>query len=164
MAVTSVVLRDPAHRVARRAPLMWAAGGLVRSGVGVGLLLLVSDAWHWFPMPAAAWVGYAVVAACYCVAMPVLRYRLHRWETSAGAVYTQTGWLARERRVAPMSRVQTVDVSQDPISRLLGLATVTVTTASSRGPLQIAGLARPVADDLVAELARRAEALVGDAT
>lgn len=164
MAATDSALRDPAHRVAGKAPLMWAVGGLVRVAVGVGVLLLVSGPWHWFGMPTAAWIGYAVIAACYCVAMPVLRYRLHRWETTDGAVYTQTGWLTRERRVAPMSRVQTVDVSQGPVSRMLGLATVTVTTASSRGPLHIAGLARPVADQVVTELTRRAESLAGDAT
>ena len=67
--------------------------------------------------------------------MPRVRYRIHRWESTDTAVYTQTGWLSRERRIAPMSRVQTVDFEQGPIDRLLGLASVTVTTASAAGPL-----------------------------
>jgi membrane protein YdbS with pleckstrin-like domain len=89
---------------------------------------------------------------------------VHRWESTASAVYTQTGWLARERRIAPMSRVQTVDFDQSALGRLLGLATVTVTTASAAGPLQLAALQVDVALRLVDELTRRAEADQGDAT
>ena len=70
--------------------------------------------------------------------MPQWRYLVHRWETTETAVYTQTGWWARERRIAPMSRVQTVDYAEGAIARLFGLATVTVTTASAAGALSIA--------------------------
>ena len=93
-----------------------------------------------------------------------MRYRIHRWESTDTAVYTQTGWLARERRIAPMSRVQTVDFEQSAIGRLLGLATVTVTTASAAGPLRISGIDKHVADRLVDDLTRRTEAEAGDAT
>jgi membrane protein YdbS with pleckstrin-like domain len=89
---------------------------------------------------------------------------VHRWETTATAVYTQTGWIARERRIAPMSRVQTVDLEQSVVSRILRLATVTVTTASAAGPLRIEGLDHDVAERLVDELTRRAEDEAGDAT
>jgi hypothetical protein len=96
--------------------------------------------------------------------VPQWRYRVHRWEVSANAVYTQRGWWARERRIAPMSRVQTVDFAQGPLARLFGLATVTVTTASAAGPLQIEGLDRDVALALVDELTRKADLVAGDAT
>ena len=72
------------------------------------------------------------------------RYLVHRWEVTDTAVYTQTGWWARERRIAPMSRIQTVDHVEGAISRLFGLATVTVTTASAAGALEIAGLDKDV--------------------
>ena len=96
--------------------------------------------------------------------MPTYRYQVHRWESTDTAVYTQRGWLNRERRIAPMSRVQTVDLEQGALSRLLGLAQVTVTTASAAGPLRIEGLDRRVAEQLVEELTRRTEAEPGDAT
>lgn len=105
-----------------------------------------------------------VVCATVAVVVPVWRYRVHRWEVSATAVYTQRGWWARERRIAPMSRVQTVDFAQGVLSRLFGLATVTVTTASAAGPLQIDGLDRDVALSLVDELTRKADLVGGDAT
>lgn len=117
-----------------------------------------------FTTPAWVWVAYAAVVIAYAVVMPVYRYRVHRWETTERAVYTQTGWLARERRIAPMSRVQTVDLEQGVAARALGLATVTVTTASAAGALRIEGLDITVANHLVADLTQRADLETGDAT
>jgi membrane protein YdbS with pleckstrin-like domain len=117
-----------------------------------------------FTMPTWGWVAYAAVVIGYAVAMPLYRYRVHRWESTDTAVYTQHGWLNRERRIAPMSRVQTVDLEQGVVSRMLRLATVTVTTASAAGPVRIEGLDRDTAERLVDELTRRTEAEPGDAT
>lgn len=160
---TGVALREPAHRVAPLAPVLWGFSAAVPL-VGLLLLLLVGDRAGWFAVPDWLWPAYAVLAGGYVVAMPLVRYRVHRWESTATAVYTQTGWLSRERRIAPMSRVQTVDFDQSAVGRLLGLATVTVTTASAAGPLRLAALDVDVALRLVDELTRRAEADHGDAT
>jgi membrane protein YdbS with pleckstrin-like domain len=164
MPPVTAALRDPTHRVSPRAPLLWAGTGVVRAAVLAGILLLITSVWHWFALPGWIWPVYAAGAVCYCLAMPAIRYRVHRWEMTPGAVYTQTGWLTRERRVAPLSRVQTVDLPQGPISRVLGLATVRVTTASAQGPLHIVGLARQTAADVVAEVTRRTADEPGDAT
>ena len=118
----------------------------------------------WFEVPVIAWIAYGALAVVYLCAMPTLRYRTHRWETTDRAVYTQTGWLGRERRIAPMSRVQTVDFEQSVLARALGLATVTVTTASAAGPLSIAGLDRVTAEGVVGELTQRAELETEDGT
>ncbi len=157
-------LRDPAHRVSPRARTMWqveaAAEALVVIVLGVvAALLWAPDALRW---PLAALV--VLVSAGVAVVVPLWRFRVHRWEVSATAVYTQRGWWARERRIAPMSRVQTVDFAQGPLARVFGLATVTVTTASAAGPLQIEGLDRQVALGLVDELTRKADLVEGDAT
>jgi membrane protein YdbS with pleckstrin-like domain len=81
---------------------------------------------------------------------------VHRWdvslETATPAVYTRTGWLVQERRIAPISRVQTVDTHRGPLDRLFGLADVTVTTASSAGAVRIVALDSDVADRIVAQL------------
>ena len=108
-------------------------------------------------------LGAAAVAA-YVAVVPQWRYLVHRWEVTDTAVYTQTGWWSRERRIAPMSRIQTVDHVEGAIARLFGLATVTVTTASSAGALEIAGLDKDVARALVDELTIKADAVEGDAT
>jgi membrane protein YdbS with pleckstrin-like domain len=105
-----------------------------------------------------------VLAAAHLIVMPQWRYRVHRWEATDTAVYTQTGWFSQQRRIAPISRVQTVDSERGPIEQLFKLANVTVTTASAAGPLKIDGLAAADAEQLVADLTARVGQSTGDAT
>jgi membrane protein YdbS with pleckstrin-like domain len=160
---TPVALRDPAHQVSPTARTLWAVGAAIRSVVVVGALVMV-DVMGWFGVRWWMYVLVVVAGVAYTVLMPVIRYRVHRWESTETAVYTQVGWLGRERRVAPMSKVQTVDLDQSAVARALGLASVTVTTASASGPLQISGIDKQIADRLVADLTRRTEREAGDAT
>jgi hypothetical protein len=96
--------------------------------------------------------------------MPQWRYRVHRWEVAPEAVYTRAGWLHQESRIAPISRIQTVDSERGPLEQLFGLANVTVTTASAAGPLKIEGLDHQTAQRLVDDLTTAAHATRGDAT
>jgi membrane protein YdbS with pleckstrin-like domain len=143
---------------------MWLLAALLRSAVVVALAVVAGPVLDVVPAP---WWGFAllgVVLAAYVVVVPQWRWAVHRWEVTETAVYTQTGWWVRERRIAPMSRIQTVDHVEGALSRLFGLATVTVTTASAAGALEIVGLDRERARALVDELTRRADAVEGDAT
>lgn len=126
--------------------------------------MLVTTLWleGWWTWPAIALA--AVMALIDLAVVPQWRYLVHRWEATDTAVYTQRGWWSRERRIAPMSRVQTVDFTQGPLARLLGLASVTVTTASAAGPLRIDGLDADLALRLVDDLTRKADLAEGDAT
>jgi len=162
-AAANPALREPAHQVSTKAPMVWAVGAAIRSLLLLAVLV-AGALFDWFPVPVWVWPLYVGLSIAYVIAMPRVRYRNHRWESTDTAVYTQTGWLSRERRIAPMSRVQTVDFEQSAIGRLLGLASVTVTTASAAGPLQISMIDKPVADRLVDDLTRRTEAEAGDAT
>nr|WP_238362929.1 PH domain-containing protein [Actinopolymorpha pittospori] len=96
--------------------------------------------------------------------MPRWRYAVHRWESTAEAVYTQSGWFDQERRIAPISRIQTVDSERGPLEQIFGLSNVTVTTASAAGPLKINGLDRDTAQRLVDDLTSTTQATHGDAT
>ena len=144
---------------------MWSLEALV----GVVVLLLAQAVW-WFlddgPRRAHWVVGsiWLVLSVGYVAVMPRWRYRVHRWESTARAIYTQSGWLWQERRIAPLSRVQTVDLQRGPVAQLLGLASVTVTTASAAGPVTIHGLDLPVARQLVDALTAAAVAEKDDAT
>ncbi|MEI5672153.1 MULTISPECIES: PH domain-containing protein [unclassified Nocardioides] len=156
-------LREPAQQVSPRARWLWAGGALAQVVVAAGALVVV----EWvspLDLPWWAWVLIGVALASYVVVVPQWRYLVHRWEVTDTAVYTQTGWWARERRIAPMSRIQTVDHAEGALARLLGLATVTVTTASAAGALEIAGLDAVRARQLVDELTLKADAVEGDAT
>jgi uncharacterized protein len=154
-------LRDPAERLSPRARWLWLLEELVGSVVLTGVAAVV--VW-WRDWPGWLVLAVAGCAAVYVAVVPQWRYLVHRWEVTDTAVYTQTGWWARERRIAPMSRIQTVDYSQGALARLFGLATVTVTTASAAGALEIAGLEAPQAQALADDLTRKAHAVPGDAT
>ena len=104
------------------------------------------------------------LALTHAVVMPQWRYRVHRWEDTPTALYTQTGWFTQERRIAPIARIQTVDTHRGPLEQLLGLSNVTVTTASAAGPLKIYGLLRADADRLVDDLTARTRSAGDDAT
>jgi membrane protein YdbS with pleckstrin-like domain len=158
-------LVDPANPPSRKAPLVWALGA------AIPWLVLVVAQVVWFVLDGrlalahgAAAVFTAFGIAVFVIVVPLWRYRVHRWDVSPQAVYTRTGWLVQERRIAPISRVQTVDTYRGPLDRLLGLANVTVTTASSAGAVRIVALDSEVADRVVAQLTDIAAIGAEDAT
>jgi membrane protein YdbS with pleckstrin-like domain len=143
---------------------MWTVTDAIRCVPVVVVLLLGDGPWNWFSLPGWSWVVIAAVLLVYVGTVPQWRYLVHRWEVTDSAVYTQTGWWSRERRIAPMSRVQTVDHREGAIARVFGLATVRITTASSAGALTIEGLDQLRALELVDDLTRIADSVPGDAT
>jgi len=159
------VLREPANRVSPRAVPFW------RLSAALGALVLwIAAGVAFFLWPDRPWWGalgvivLALLPLVYIVVMPTLRFRIHRWEVTETAVFTRSGWLSREQRIAPLSRVQTVDSHQGALMRLFGLSTITVTTASAAGPIRIDCLDHQVALGVVAELTRITGASEGDAT
>jgi uncharacterized protein len=165
MDSSEVSLRPPRHLVSPRARLYWAvralAGWLVVIAAEAGWL--IADTSRLVPHVAGL-VVTVLVAAVHVTVMPLWRYRVHRWEATPEAVYTQSGWFNQERRIAPVSRIQTVDSERGPFEQLFRLANVTVTTASAAGPLKIHGLDRATAQRLVDRLTEGTGADQGDAT
>ncbi len=161
----STILAEPAWRPSAKAKLLWA----LENAIAVAVLCVVLVGWTLLDADRRGWqlVAAVLVVACAVlgvVVVPLWRYAVHRWEVTDEAVYTRVGWLDQESRVAPISRVQTVDTERGPLERILGLATVTVTTASSAGAVKISALDLPVAEQTVARLAAIAAQHRGDAT
>ncbi|WP_407664660.1 PH domain-containing protein [Mycolicibacterium litorale] len=148
-----LVLADPPNRPSTKAPLLWATSAALPWAV-----VVVAQIGWWTADPSLEWahilaaVATALGIVLFVGIVPVWRYRVHRWDIDARAVYTRTGWLVQERRIAPISRVQTVDTQRGPLDRLFGLASVTVTTASSAGAVRIVALDDEVAERIVAQL------------
>lgn len=159
------VLRAPTHQVSPRAIPFWTVSAAIGHAV-----VLVPAAIAYLVIPdVPGWVGLVVVAlvvaaAVHVVLMPRIRFRVHRWEVTPTAVHTLEGWIGRESRIAPISRVQTVDSRQGALMRVFGLASITVTTASAAGPITIACLDQDTARQVVAQLTAITSATVGDAT
>lgn len=164
-AGTRPSLRPPANRVSPRAPWYWftsaLAGWVLVLAVEVAALVLD---WPFPPGKVPVLVVTVAVAAVHVTVMPWLRRRVHRWELTGTAVYTRTGWWTQESRIAPLSRVQTVDSARGPLARLFGLTEVTVTTASAAGPLRIQALDEATAAGLAADITRASEQFREDAT
>ncbi|MGK8522296.1 PH domain-containing protein [Nocardia asteroides] len=165
MSQPRAIMAEPAWRPSPKARVLWTAQAALGWMFPLAALLI------WVALDAAhrGWqLGFllaALVPATVNIAVaPWWRYAVHRWEVTDEAVYTRVGWLTQESRVAPISRVQTVDTERGPLERLLGLATVTVTTASSAGAVRISALDLPVAEETVTRLTRIAAQHRGDAT
>jgi len=158
-----VILREPANALDPRMRTYWTAEGLIATAVvGVlvaagaviaGLLGSTTAAWLVGGLGGLATVVLGVLA----VVTARLDYRHFRYEVTDYGLYVAKGWLWRRHQVVPHARVQTVDTKSGPLMRAFGLVAVEVTTASASGGTEIPGLAPPVANDLVEELARRAE-------
>lgn len=160
-------LRDPAYFAAPNAVRYWALkaliGGIIEWVVLVGVyFFLVPDSWKFWAGPVM--IALIVINIVDVIAVPQWRYRVHRWEVTPTAVYTRAGWLNREQRIAPLSRVQTVDSIRGPLMRMFNLSSITVTTASAAGPITIACLNSVVAERTVAELTEITSRTFGDAT
>lgn len=165
MTSEQATLRDPRHQVSERAINYWRITSAIFPVVLIAalvVLLLIFGSLPWW-----AWLIAVVVivpAVIEPLLMPQIRYRIHRWEVTDDAVYTRSGWLSTDQRIAPLSRVQTVDSHQSVFMRPFRLSSITVTTASAAGPITIDCLDEDVARRIVAELTASTAATEGDAT
>lgn len=160
-----VAIRVPRLRIERRAVAWWMLRALARWGLLLAALVVAYALWE----PARVWLVAPIAAASAVLAVrlsvePWWRYRVHRWEITERATYASSGWLVQEWRVAPTSRIQTVDAVRGPFEQMLGLSTLRVTTASSYGAVNISGLDRRTAEEAAKRLAVVAELAEGDAT
>lgn len=158
-------LRPPHHTPDERVIGWWRAQWLLLAGVPVvvlavlGALLQSARFWLWPP------AGVLAVAGLACTAFfPRWWFTVHRWEVTDDAVYVRTGAFRQEWRIAPMSRIQTVDTVRGPLEQAFGLATLTVTTASAKGAVRIEGLDHELAAELAERLTRITQGTPGDAT
>jgi membrane protein YdbS with pleckstrin-like domain len=163
-------VREPAWSLPRSAIGLWVTESVISSvvlglAVGAFLLFVPADAGGLVPvlrrlLPIVV-AGYAVVAIAV---RPWLKHRVYRWEITADAAYTRTGWLTQTWTLVPISRIQTVDVTRGVLQQVFGLASVAVLTASSQGTVRIWHLEHVVAQRVADDLAHRAQQVRDQAT
>lgn len=165
MTLTGTALRPPQHRFDQRTIPWWRTQWLIATVAVVAPLVVLAILIE--PARTALVLSGVILGAigvAITLVMPVWWYRVHRWEVTEHAVYTLTGFFWRTWRIAPMSRIQTVDTTRGPLQRSFGLSTVVVTTASSAGAVTLEGLDHEQAAELAEELTRLTDATLGDAT
>ncbi|AKH97577.1 PH domain-containing protein [Halanaeroarchaeum sulfurireducens] len=119
------------QRLDPRVGVVWGLAAVVAAlivgAVATGIALFLID----WPL----WTGAAVGAVVLVVGLgyAALRYRIWRYEVQADALYLERGVLTRVRTVVPYVRIQHVDTQRDPLERIVGIGSVVIYTAGSRG-------------------------------
>jgi membrane protein YdbS with pleckstrin-like domain len=95
-----------------------------------------------------------VLTLAAAVTVPTLRFRAWRFALRESDLYLRRGVLFRTTSIVPHARIQHVDTHHGPIDRWLGLASVVVFTAGTRGAiLSIPALAVAEAEEIRDRLA-----------
>lgn len=139
---------DPAFVDAQR-----LAGGILAACVAAGLLAGVMALVFALPaLPAlrwlllVAWLAAAAALGALALVWPALSYRHTSYQLGAQGLRLRRGVLWRSAILVPRARVQHTDVSQGPIERLFGLATLVIHTAGTlHASVALRGLARETA-------------------
>jgi uncharacterized protein len=105
-------------------------------------------------------IALLVLLGLYVAFYPPARYRRWRWRLTPLALELRYGVVVHRVEAVPYFRLQQIDVAQGPVDRLLGLATLQVTTASASGSVALPGIAAEDAPRIRAELLARATAAV----
>ncbi len=147
---------SPALVTERRLPV--AVLALLGLGLVVGgVVAMVADSGAAWPLALPGLVIIALAALLWWVAVPrvVAAWRYAEREQD---LLVSRGRLQRRLSVVPYGRMQVIEVSANPVSRRLGIATVTLVTASAATDARIPGLPTDVAQRLRDRLASKGEA------
>ncbi|MFW5955902.1 MAG: PH domain-containing protein [Halorhabdus sp.] len=132
----------------------------VAAVVGVTVSAISVFGLGWGVLPG---VGAFGLLAILGIGHVVLLYRSWRYEIRADALYLERGVFTHVKTVVPFVRVQHIDTSRSPIDRAIGLSSLVVYTAGSRGAdVTIPGLRPARATDLQDRLKVLAKDSTGD--
>ncbi|WP_345799508.1 PH domain-containing protein [Halorhabdus sp. SVX81] len=133
---------------------------MVAAVVGTIIGAISVFALEWGPVPG---VGAFLLALLVGVGHALALYRTWEYRVREDALYLQRGVITHVKTVVPFVRVQHIDTSRGPIDRLLGLSSLVVYTAGSRGAdVTVPGLTQSDAADLQERLKVLAKDSNGD--
>jgi uncharacterized protein len=125
--------------------------------IGTVIGVVVLGRWGWLIT-----LGFVVLMAISAGWYAPARYARWRWRLTDLALELRHGVVVHQQEAVPYFRIQQIDVTQGPVDRLLGLATLQVTTASASGSVALPGIAAGDAPGIRAELLARAADAVGE--
>lgn len=121
---------------------------LIPAGLIDGLALRALD----FPVGLLAGAAL-LVAILFVFVSPGRRYESWGYAAEADELHIRKGIFVREHVVLPFGRVQHIDLSQGPVERHYGVATLTLHTAGTRNSaVALPGLAREDAERMRDEI------------
>jgi membrane protein YdbS with pleckstrin-like domain len=125
------------------------SGGILVAGAALawlvilGISVLAADDWPWWLGRAlfVAWALLVLLAAWQAWRWPPIAYRHTSYRVDDQGIEIRRGVYWRAVINVPRSRVQHIDVSQGPLERRYGLATLIIYTAGTEhAKVQLAGL------------------------
>ncbi|WP_324758095.1 PH domain-containing protein [Haloarcula montana] len=134
-----------------RVRLLWVLSTVLRLSI-LGVVAYLIDRFA-VSLPRAVLVGGVVVLVALGIVHAVLAHRIWRFDLQDDALFLVRGVLTRTDTTVPYVRVQHVDTTRGPVERSVGLASVVVYTAGSRGAdITIPGLRPDRATELREQL------------
>lgn len=113
--------------------------GVALASWGVGHVL------PWLPV----WAPPLAVAllGLWSIALAPRRWARWGWAWTGKELHVASGWLTRSHTIVPASRVQHIDVTQGPVERMFGVATLVLHTAGTAGSeVDLPGISRDTAE------------------
>lgn len=125
---------------------------------GIALLVDADTGWWAGPYCPITFIVYVALLILFWFVITPLRYIRWRYALSQDFLDIVRGIIVHKHTVIPFIRVQNTDTRQGPLLRMMGLASVTISTAA--GSREIPGLPAAEAEtlrDQAAEFARLAK-------
>ncbi len=123
---------------------------ILLAAIVVGELWLARQPWQ--PAFLSPWLVTGIAAPLLLAAswlLPLRRYRAWGYDQREDELIVKHGNLIRQLTVVPFGRVQHIDIAQGPLQRALGLATLVLNTAGTRGAaVKLPGLRPDTAEQL----------------
>jgi len=102
-----------------------------------------------------AFIAFIAIAS---LVSPVLKYLYFTFHIEGDELIIQKGLLQKERKSIPLERIQSININQNVVQRILGIVSLEVDTAGSKvKELEIPGLEKAFASDFKELLQERKE-------
>ncbi|PPK95505.1 putative membrane protein [Nonlabens xylanidelens] len=110
-----------------------------------------------------AWYIIALISfvAIMSLVSPVIKYIYFTFHLESDELIIQKGLIQKERKAIPLERIQSINITQNVVQRILGIVSLEVDTAGSKAKeLEIPGLDREFASQFKELLQERKEEIV----
>lgn len=136
--------RGQLHAMRLTGAVFWTIATI---GIAVASWAL-GQAWAWLPVWAPP-LAVALLGLWTVLVATPKRWARWGWAWTGRELHVASGWLVRSHTIVPAVRVQHIDVTQGPVERMFGVATLVLHTAgTANSEVHLPGIAREDAEEI----------------